>query len=150
MSKLSIPGTAGPNNLHYGTDVRASIVDGDLYDICTRLEEVDPSLFIVALESPDGKAFAIMEHCDDGWDRLIWRVPVLDQRVLRKAEYLKKVPFEKRFEEAEKVEERMKAEEDAKAFEDLYENLGAPMLRQLRHDGFTDGNFTDYRKISKR
>jgi len=151
MSRLDIPGSAAPNNLHFGADVRATIVEGDLYDICTRLEEIDPTLFIVALESPDGKSFAIMEHCADGWDRLIWRVEELDARVIKKAQYLKGVPFEKRIEEAEKVEARMQAELDEEQFEEFYQRVGAPMRRQLQHDGFIDPvNDSIYPIISRR
>lgn len=140
MSNLQIPGSAAPNNLHFASDVRATIIDGDLYNICERIKEVDPRLFIVVLDKQDNDeySFAIMEHCDDGWDRLVWRVKELDQRVLKKAEYLRKVPFERRLEEAEAMEARMKAEEDEASFNDLYERLGRPMRRQLIHDGFVD------------
>ena len=137
---IDIPGSAAPNNLHFGADVGATIVEGDLYNICSRLEEVNPSLFIVALESPDGKSFAIMEHCEDGWDRLVWRVAELDARVVKKAEYLQKVPFDRRLEEAEKAEAQMEAEDNLNAFESLYEKLGAPMRRELAKTGFIDSN----------
>lgn len=148
MSKLEIPGSAAPNNLHFADDVRATLIEQDLYDICTRLNEIDPSLFIILLEDGNSHRYTIMEHCSDGWDRLVWSVNDLDQRVLEKAAYLKKVPFEHRLEEAEKVEARMKAEAESEAFEEFYEKLGGPMRHQLRHDGFTDGNFMDTAKRS--
>lgn len=140
MSNLQIPGSAAPNNLHFAADARAALVEKDLYDICERIKEIDPRLFIVVLDKQADPeySFAIMEHCDDGWDRLVWRVKELDQRVLKKAEYLRKVPFERRLEEAEAMEARMKAEEDEASFNELYERLGGPMRRQLIHDGFVD------------
>lgn len=150
---IDIPGTAAPNNLHFGVDVRATIVDGDLYNICERIKEVDPRLFIVVLDkkSDDDYSFAIMEHCDDGWDRLVWRVKELDQRVLTKAERLRKIPFERRMEEAEAMEARMKAEDEADAFNELYERLGAPMRRELANTGFIDPiNYTSVPKVSKK
>lgn len=148
MSQLDIPGSAAPNNLHFADDVRATIIESDLYDICTRLHEIDPTLFIILLEDGNSHRFTIMEHCADGWDRLVWSVNELDQRILQKAAYLKKIPFEHRLEEAEKVEAKMKAEQENDAFEEFYEKLGGPMRSQLRHDGFTEGNFTDYAKRS--
>ncbi len=150
---IDIPGSAAPNNLHFATDVRATILESDLYDICNRIKEIDPALFIVVLDSKhqDGYSFAIMEHCDDGWDRLVWRVKELDQRVLNKAAYLKHVPFEKRIEEAEKVEARMKAEQDAQQFDELFENLGRPMQRELARTGFIDPKVTtSYRNVSRK
>lgn len=150
---IDIPGSAAPNNLHFAADVRATIVESDLYNICERIKEIDPRLFIVVLDSRynEGYSFSIMEHCEDGVDRLIWRVKELDQRVLHKAEYLRSIPFEQRFEEAEKLEAKMKAEGDAESFNELYENLGRPMLRQLEHDGFIDPrNYTSHRKVTKK
>jgi hypothetical protein len=146
MSRIDIPGSAAPNNLHFADDVKATIIEGDLYDICTRLQEIDPTLFIILLEDGNSHRYTIMEHCVDGWDRLVWSVNELDQRILNKAAYLKSVPFEHRFMEAEKLEAKMKTEQEAEAFEEFYEKLGGPMRNQLRHDGFTDGNFTDYAK----
>ena len=151
MTSIDIPGSAAPNNLHFGVDVRATIVDGDLYDICERIKEVDPRLFIVVLDtkSDEDYSFAIMEHCDDGWDRLVWRVKELDQRVLTKAERLRAIPFEHRLEEAEAMEARMKAEDEAVAFDELYENLGAPMRREFAKTGFIDPRkTTSYPKVS--
>lgn len=149
MSRIDIPGSAAPNNLHFADDVKATIIEHDLYDICTRLQEVDPTLFIISLEDGNSHRFTIMEHCTDGWDRLVWSVNALDARVIDKARYLKSVPFEHRWQEAEKLEAKMQAESEAEAFEEFYEKLGEPMRRQFRHDGFTDGNFTNYRKIGK-
>lgn len=146
MSRIDIPGSAAPNNLHFAEDVKATIIESDLYDICSRLAEIDPTLFIILLEDGNDHRFTIMEHCSDGWDRLVWSVDQLDQRILQKAAYLKSVPFEHRFIEAEKLEAKMKTEQEAEAFEEFYDKLGGPMRAQLRHDGFIEGNFTDYAK----
>lgn len=151
MSKLDIPGSAAPNNLHFAEDVKATIIEADLYNICERLREVDPSLFIILLEDGNDHRFTIMEKCDDGWDRLVWSVDALDARVIDKARYLKSVPFEHRVDEAEKVEARMIAEKEAEAFEEFYDKLGGPMKRQFAHDGFIDPiNSTSYPIVSKR
>lgn len=142
MSRIDIPGSAAPNNLHFADDVKATIIESDLYDICTRLAEIDPTLFVILLEDGNDHRFTIMEHCADGWDRIVWSVNELDQRILNKARYLKSVPFEHRFEEAEKLETKMKAEQESEAFEEFYDKLGGPMRKQLEHDGFIEPKST--------
>lgn len=151
MSNIDIPGSAAPNNLHFAEDVKATIIESDLYDICTRLAEIDPTLFIILLEDGNSHRFTIMEHCADGWDRMVWSVNELDQRILQKARYLKSVPFEHRFEEAEKLEAKMKAEQEAEAFEEFYEKLGGPMRAELARTNFIDPvNYTSTPKVSKK
>jgi hypothetical protein len=120
-----------------------------MYDICSRIKEVDPSLFIIVVDDKNSHSFIIMEHCSDGVDRLVWKVKELDQRVIDKALRLKAIPFEHRFAEAEKEEKRMEEEAKEEQFEELYERMGAPMIREFERAGFIQRN-RSYPKGSKR
>lgn len=126
------------------------MVEGDVFDICKRLEEVDPALYIIQLEGDKRCEYAIMEHCADNVDRFVYKTPELDPRIIKKCEYMRAVPLEARL---PAIEKELDDREDAlknDQMDELYENMGGPMLRQLRHDGFTDGNFTDYAKVNRR
>lgn len=142
MSDLIIPGSASPANLHLKRDVRAVMVESDLYDICERIKEIDPSLYIVQLEEDDRCAFAVMERCSDGIHRLVSKHKELDKRVLDKMLYLRAVPFEKRFNEIEAQVDKEEEDQRLKESEELYEKLGRPMLTQFAHDGFIDRNIS--------
>ena len=63
MSKLVTAGV--PNNLHLSADLKAATVEADLYDICKRIGEISPRLFIINAHKGDNAAWIIMEHCDD-------------------------------------------------------------------------------------
>lgn len=138
MSGFVIPGSAAPNNLRFSSNVRASLVESDVYNICERIREVDPSLFLVLLEQDDKAAYAVMETCRDGTDRLVCKVQELDARIVEKVERLKSIPFEVRFKAIEEQIDREEAEQRELEKEELYETLGAPMLSQLEHDGFIE------------
>lgn len=124
------------------------MVEGDVYNICERIREIDPRLFIVQLESEDRCAYAIMEHCEDGVDRLVYKAFELDQRILAKMEYIRKVPFEQRFAAIEAEIEKEEAEQKERESEELFQKLGLPMQHQFAHDGFTDPWGASYAKRS--
>jgi hypothetical protein len=135
---LAVPDTARPNNLHYAPGVKATLVESDMFDICKRVQEISPRLFILLLHDDNNAKFAIMEKCQDGVDRLVMKRDVLDGRVVERLQFLMKVPLAARMDALEKEEARLQAHANEKASDELYERLGAPMLRQLRHDGFAD------------
>jgi hypothetical protein len=142
MSELIIDGR--PVNL-YADNV--TVVDSDVYKICDRIREVSPDLYIVYNhDDATGKPFAIMEKCIDGVDRLVFKTPELDGRVIEKLQYLRSVPFEKRFAEAEKKVEKDKKDFDDEQLEKLYDEMGIPMRYQLWHDGFIDHRNVSYPK----
>lgn len=115
------------------------MVDGDLYHICERIKEVDPSLFIVQLvDDRHNCAYMIMEHCEDGVDRLVYKTKELDARVIEKCQYMKSVPFEHRFKVIEKEIDEAEADRKAKEAERFYELVGAPMREELQRCGFTE------------
>jgi hypothetical protein len=84
----------------------ATHVSSDLYDICNRIREVDPSLFIVYHPDHQTHPYVVMEHCRDGEDRIVKRYATLDARVLEDLRYMLAVPFDERW-------KRIAAEVDA-------------------------------------
>lgn len=138
MSNLVLPGRSAPTNLRLRGSVTARLIDSDTYDIARRIQELDRSLFIVELHEDDKSEYAIMEACQDGVERLIFKVKQLDARVVMKLQHLMSLSLHARMDVCEK--EEYKAEADRKAYESekLYEELGLPMLSQLGHDGFVD------------
>lgn len=115
---------------------RGRLVEGDVYDICTRIKELDPSLVIYANDETHAKKFSVVEMCKDHVERLVFTTDELDGRIISKLQHLLFVPFEKRFAEAERLEQQAKDDADEKSLNDLYENMGRPMLTDLERCGF--------------
>lgn len=147
MSNVDVPISA-VSNLHLARGVTATtFVSGDVFDICKRVAEVDPSLYIIQLEHDDRCAYAVMEDCSDGNQRLVSKHQELDQRIIDKMLYLKSVPFEHRFAEIEKQIEKEEAERAKYESDKLYETMGAPMLREFERCNFiTPKNSKSYAK----
>jgi len=135
---LVIPGVAAPNNLRLAEGSKGRLIQSDLYDICSRVAEVSPNLYIVELEGNDQHAFAIMEKCKDGVDRLAIKVKQLDGRVIDRLKYLMSMPLTARLEQLEKDEHRLQEEQKEEELEKLYEQVGDPMRYQFIKDGFAD------------
>jgi len=148
MSKIVVPGSSAPSNLVLAEGVSAAMVEGDVYNICERIKEVDPSLFIIQLENDaKGCAYAIMERCEDGMDRLVYKTQELDQRIIEKCQYMKRVPFEHRAQMIMEQVDREEEERREKESEELYEKLGAPMRREFARTGFIDGTGQSFPKV---
>lgn len=126
------------------------MVEGDLYNICERIREIDPSLSIIMLvDDASNCQYAVMEKCSDGVERLVSKHQVLDQRILNKMLELKHIPFEERFAAIERqidIEEEERREAES---EEFYEKMGGPMYTELARTGFIDRN-TSYPKIKGR
>lgn len=138
MSSVILPEAHAPSNLRLKPGLQQRFVDSDLYDICTRIQEVHPSLYIVELSDGDRATWAVMENCEDGVQRLVFKTDALDARILDRVQRMLKVPFEQRFAEAEKEEARLKAEAHDLELETLYEKVGRPMWTDLERCGFID------------
>ena len=114
---------------------------GDMFNICERIKEIDANLYIYQLDPPVQLGdrtlnYSIAEVCQDRVERLVMRVEKLDARIIEHMQYLLRVPFEQRFAEAERLTDKFEADHKENELDKLYENLGAPMFRQLEHDGF--------------
>lgn len=141
MSGLALP---RPSNLRGGPGTH---VEGDVYRICERIREIDPNLWIDPL--PDGDGFAICERCKDNEDRLVYKAPALDARIIEHLQYLLHVPFERRFAEAERLNEKWEAEQREKELDEMYERMGGPMYSMLERTGFSQRS-TSYPKSKRR
>lgn len=137
---LIVPDGLAPSNLHLKASIKARYISGDLYDICGRMNEIDQRLFVVELddEDTDRCAYAIMEHCDDGIERLVFRVPELDGRVLERLRKIMAMDLQDRIKMLEKDEYKWEQEREDNMHEKLYEELGRPMLTELAKCGFID------------
>lgn len=146
MASPVIPGIAAPTNLLLSDDTKAVMVEKDVYDICERIKELSPNLYILQAMDNDHCAFIIMEHCKDGVDRLVIKVKELDNRVVVHLQKMLHLPLEERVRIAEKLNYRHEQEAKEEALEDLYERIGGPMRRQLWHDGFIEHRDKSYPK----
>ena len=138
MSTLTLPSSTKPHNLRLAPSATAKMIDGDMYNICERIRELDESLFIVELEhsATETHAFAIMEDCADGTQRLVFKVNELDGRVVDKLRRIMAIPFAERLAQCERECYEFEAEEARKSEEDMFERVGMPMLGELERCGF--------------
>ena len=137
-SALTLPDGVRPSNLHLPAGATATFIDGDLYDICARMRELDPNLYAVLLEhGGTGYSYAIMERCADGVERLIFKVRELDNRVIDKLREIMAIPLEHRYRELEKREYKLEEERRERELDELYERMGAPMWGLMERTGFS-------------
>lgn len=143
---LILPTGTKPSNLHLPPEVQHMSVEGDVYGICERIKEIDPNLHVVLIVDGDDARYVIMEHCNDGVERMVFKTKQLDGRVEKKLRYIMSVPLAVRIANLEKENAKFEEEARENEFEELYENLGRPMWTQLEHDGFIDGRGSSYAK----
>lgn len=141
MSTLVLPETARPANLYLSRGSRARVLTSDLYDICNRVAELDPSLYIIELDHDDPRPYRyiVMERCRDGVDRMALRVREgeLDARVLGKLRYQLAVPLDQRAAEIERDLEKWEQDYREEESDRLYEKIGHDFRKQLHDCGFT-------------
>lgn len=147
MSDLVIPGM--PPNMR-ASDYGAHMVEGDVYNICERISEIDPDLVIYAhgRESSAAKKFAIAHVDKRGSEYLVMQTDELDARILDELQYLLKVPFEKRYAEAERRERENEEYQKQLHLDKLTEEMGLPMYRELHRTGFIQRP-KSYRNMNK-
>lgn len=146
-TNLLLPDGMAPSNLHLRSSVKVRYVDGDLFDICERLAEISPDLYIVELSEDDAAIWAVMENCVDGTQRIVCKVGELDARVLTKIRYLMRVPFEQRLKAIDEENARYEQEYHDNELERIYDQIGGQFHRQLWHDGFIEHRPTSYPKV---
>jgi 3-methyladenine DNA glycosylase AlkC len=137
MTQLILPTGTVPTNLRLLDGTKVRYVDSDLYDIASRLKQVHPSIYVLEVEPHEKDVhWVIMENCEDGVQRLIFKVAELDGRVLKKLNQIMAMPLAHRLKKLEEDEYKMEADRKDAQLEDLYERVGRPMWTQLEHDGF--------------
>lgn len=108
MSKLIVPSSTS------GINGATEYVSHDLYDISTRIKEVDPALSLV-FHKGHKQPWVVMERCADGAERFVSRYEVADSRILDDLRRMLAVPFEHRL---EALEQQIAKENAAKEFMD--------------------------------
>jgi hypothetical protein len=149
-TNLMLPDGFAPSNLHLRSSVKVRYIDGDMFNICERLAEIDPRLFIVELsdDEVDGAKYVIMEHCDDGVARMAIpeRLKELDARVLERVQYILNVPWEHRLAAIEAENEAYEKAHHEQILDEMYEKMGGQFRWQLEHDGFITHRGVSYAK----
>lgn len=155
-SSLILPDGVRPSNLHLNPETdKVRFVSADMYQIAERIAEISPRLYLIELErtSSEGSKFgyALMEKCDDGVDRLHFRVAAdgLDGRVLERIRRNMALPLHERIELLDKEREKWERDQQEAAAEELWERLGGPMHRQLAHDGFIETHPQSIRPLNR-
>lgn len=126
-----------PTNLSLPAGARGAVVEHDMFDICDRVKASHPRVRINLLETDDKHCYAVMEHGEDGVERLIFKVAELDQRVLDRLDFIMSVP---RAERVAAIEKEIAADMAARAEDDkeqLYDKLGGFFYDGLHRHGFT-------------
>jgi hypothetical protein len=113
-------------------------VHGDVYGICERLREYDPSIRVVPVEDGgDGIHFIIAEVGADGDLREIMPVRQLDASIIERLKYLASVPVAQRLAEIQKQLDAEKVAREAEQAGLLYEKIGGPMRTAIFTGGFS-------------
>jgi hypothetical protein len=140
MSSLALP---HPENLRVQIiqGRKYKLVDSDMYNICDRVKELSPNLYIYLIEPAQHFAgrvynFAVCEMCEDGVERLVKRYEHLDGRIIKELQYLLHVPFAERFAAAEALEKKREDEQREAQLDVLTEKIGLPMWGDLERTGF--------------
>lgn len=133
-------------NLHLPEGSGVKVIDSDLFNIADRIREIDPGLYILSVDRPDGHWFVIMQPCADGEDRMALRCKELDARAVERLQYMLHVPFEQRFDEIVRQIDEDEEQQKQDSLDELYEKMGRPMWTQLEHDGFISGRNVSYPK----
>lgn len=133
-----------PQNMKVAGGGTMTFVEGDVYNIAQRLQQVDPSLFLY-LHEGSPKPWVVVEKCADGVERFVKRYEELGGHIIEDLRYMLAVPFEQRM-------KRLEAEADAvneqlgRMSDEQFEKYADDFLRAGRKSGLLDPNwFTSYR-----
>lgn len=150
-STLLLPDGTRPSNLHLNSETdKVRHVTGDMFNIAERIGEISPRLYILEVERNTKESqswgFMIMEHCEDGVDRLVFRATKsgtksrdgggLDGRVLERLRYMMSLGLHERIAILDRDREKWEKEQAEAASEELYERMGGQMHIELERSGF--------------
>ena len=115
-----------PDNIRigWGADfTRPKLVESDVFNVCERIKEIDPRLFVVLQEEHPTHKWVIMENCVDGECRMVKRYENLTPAILEDLRYMLAVPFAERLkildrdvEESNALAARFMSPEDQEQF----------------------------------
>lgn len=139
---LEIP--VAPRN--YVDDWGTPSVSGDVYGICERIHDIDPSLRIRDRHEPGdgGFRYIVSEMCKDGIERWVCGVNELDARLVTRIQRILAVDLKDRLDEADKADARFKQQEHDDKLDAMVEKIGGPMESLLYKCGFIDNRPVSY------
>lgn len=148
---MNITVTGRPSNLRYTGNEQMQLVESDVFNVCQRIKELDPNLFVV-LHKGHEKPFVVVEMSRDGEERMVKRYAELTPSILHDLQRMLKIPWEQRFKQlAREVDEHNEARENAWVESEAMERFAFDMRRALR-----DANMADvvepvsmFRKVKK-
>lgn len=103
-----------PDNLRVPPNLRgARMVQQDVFNICNRIKEIDPNLYVVVHEGHP-EPFVVMEQGRDGNVYFVSRYDHLEADILEDLQRMLRTPFKDRFNAlAKKVDAENEANENA-------------------------------------
>lgn len=137
-----------PANLRIRAGTKMTIVESDVYNVCRRIKEIDPSLYVVLQEGHD-KPWVVMEMCHDGECRMVSRYAELDSRIIDDLRRMLAIPFDKRIETLQK---QLDAENEAASKNpEQWERFIWDIGRTLQTCNFLDTKFyTSFRNVGRK
>lgn len=135
-----IIGLGRPENMKIaGVDPNTlSVVESDVFDICNRIKEIDPHLFIV-LHKGHEKPWVVCEQCLDGVERMVKRYEELTPQVLEDLRYMMAVPYEQREREAQaQIDKENAARENAWMESEKHERFMWDFRKALEESNMAD------------
>lgn len=93
---MSITVIGRPDNLRYSGNAKMQLVESDVYNVCNRIKEIDPNLFVV-LHEGHAEPFVVVEKCVDGEERLVKRYAELTPQILTDLRRMLSIPWEQRW-----------------------------------------------------
>jgi hypothetical protein len=116
---------------------KPKFVEGDLYDVCKRIKQIDPNLHVV-LHEGHPQPWVVMENCIDGECRMVKRYAELDQRILGDLRRMLAIPFDERI----KILDREVDEANTRNAHFLPDEAKEQFVWQM-HRSLVDCNFMD-------
>ncbi len=138
MSVLEVVGR--PSNFDSRGYVR---ITSDVFNICGRIEELDPNLRVRYNETNPEKPWVVTEMAKDG-ERFVAQYEELDARIIEDLRYMLHVPFLERLAVQDKREAERKAAEERGA-DDLYQEMAGHFEHDLRKAGLRGGSGPNFR-----
>jgi hypothetical protein len=132
---LVMPGLVSPANLKRGGRFRSAPITSDIYNICTRLDELSPRLGLHWVK--DAIAFVVTETDARGEEAIVMKYRKLTPEIINDVRYWMGVPLTLRAAECERRADKIEADAKDDHFGELYENMGRDMWAELERTGFT-------------
>lgn len=138
MSDLLLNGV--PSNVRLPRRLRgARMMTSDVYNVCDRIKEIDPNLYVVIHENTE-QPFVVMEHCTDGEERMVKRYKELTPEILTDLRRMLAIPWETRFKKlAKEVDDHNRKAENAWEESESHERFVFDMGQALKESNLAPG-----------